>query len=76
MRSLRNITITHISPKKVWGGSNPKPVLCIETGQTFPSILVAAKSLNTYSSNIHVALNNPNRTCSGYHWKRSEETSN
>jgi len=49
-----------------------KPVLCVETGEVFPSITSAAKSIGVCDKAISQLLNNPpNRhTAGGYHWKR------
>ena len=49
-------------------------VLCIETGIIYPSIKEAARKMGLKSKNsIILALNNPNKTAKGYHWKRVEK---
>ena len=54
------------------GSSNPKAksILCVETGEIFPYIKLAAQKYQMKSqSSISVCLSNPNRTASGFHWK-------
>lgn len=43
-------------------------VKCVETGEEFYSMIEAAKHYNTYASAIKIAVDNPKRTCKGYHW--------
>lgn len=45
-------------------------IICIETNQEFESYTEAAKYLNTYASAIKLAVDNPERTCRGYHFKK------
>ena len=47
---------------------NGKRVLCVETGEIFPTVIKASKSINRYHSNITRAIQR-NGTCGGYHWK-------
>ena len=42
----------------------------LETNKTYSSMTVAAKELNTYASAIKIAVDNPNRTCKGYHFSK------
>lgn len=47
-----------------------RPVICIETGITYPSVKKAAESNYCDDSTIHYALKDPiNRTAIQYHWK-------
>lgn len=46
------------------------PVKCIETEEIFQSMTEAAKKLNTYASAIKIAVDNPNRTCKGFHFQK------
>lgn len=48
------------------------PVVCVETGERFPSVKSAAESVSRHPSDISVALKYPRRTCGGYHWKRTD----
>ena len=45
------------------------PVVCVETGERFPSIKTAAKSIARSPSVISAALKYPHRTAGGYHWR-------
>lgn len=63
------------------GAKNPmsKPILCVETGVIFESSSLAAKHLreNNWPKASHQpilsALNKPNRTAYGYHWKSAND---
>lgn len=58
---------------KAKGRKNVKisiPVVCIETGKEYYSMTLAAQELNTYASAIKIAVDNPNRTCKGYHFSK------
>lgn len=46
------------------------PIICIETNKIYSSMTMAAKELNTYASAIKIAVDNPNRTCKGYHFSK------
>lgn len=46
-----------------------KSVFCVETGKVFESLKAASRFLKTSKSNISTVLNNPNRTCKGFHWR-------
>ena len=48
-----------------------KPVLCVETGERFPSQYAAERE--TGYSGIHKVCLGIQRTCGGYHWKYAEE---
>lgn len=52
-------------------GWQRKPVICVETGEIFPSIRSAAESIGVCDKAISQLLSNPpNRhTAGGYHWK-------
>lgn len=45
------------------------PVMCIETGEIFPSMTLAARSVNTSPSNICNCIKGTKKTCRGFHWK-------
>ena len=49
------------------------PVICVETGELFPSVKAAATSVCRNTSGICAALREPHRTCGGYHWRYAEE---
>lgn len=52
-----------------------KPIRCIETGEVFESIQMAANTLGLFrkaSSNLIYALKKSTRTCKGYHWEYVE----
>ena len=46
-----------------------RPVICIESGCLYPSILDASKALGIFNQNIALVVDNPNRTCNGCHWR-------
>ena len=46
-----------------------KSVRCVETGRVFVSIGIAAKSTNTYQSNISKVLLGKRQTAGGFHWE-------
>lgn len=46
------------------------PIICLETNKIYSSMTVVAKELNTYASAIKIAVDNPNRTCKGYHFSK------
>ena len=56
-----------ISPKRQH--ANCKSIMIIETGEVFPSISYAASCFMVQNSAISQALNNPDATSCGYHWK-------
>ena len=46
-----------------------KPIICVETNEEFESIMSAMRAKNIKGHNdIQKAIDNPNRTCSGFHW--------
>lgn len=45
-------------------------VMCIETGIVYDSMAIAAEKLNTYASAIKIAVDNPKRTCKGFHFTK------
>ena len=46
-----------------------RKVLCVETGETFPSIKAAAEFYNLKRPNISAVLNGDSKTCGGFHWE-------
>ena len=62
-----------------WGTRNErsnkkrsKPVLCIELGREFESLGSATKAFKRGGTNIWKAINDPNKTACGYHWRYAE----
>lgn len=54
------------------GSLNPraKSILCVETGEIFPYIKLAAQKYQMKNqSSISICLSNPNRTARGFHWR-------
>lgn len=43
-------------------------VQCVETGTTYYSIREAARTVHRANNNIMSVLDNPDRTCAGFHW--------
>lgn len=50
-----------------------KPVVCVETGQTFPSASKASMYLGLGRSAVSVCLSGRNATAGGYHWRYANE---
>lgn len=52
-------------------GAPGKPVLCVETGQVFPSIAAAARHIGVYRNAVKIVVNRKNGsvTSGGYHWR-------
>lgn len=48
--------------------ANSKPVICIETGEVFPSSKKASERYGVNNSSINNVLGNPNRKSCGFHW--------
>ena len=48
-------------------------VVCFETGQVFVSEAEAERELGICRGGINSVLNNPYRTCAGYHWVREKD---
>jgi hypothetical protein len=46
-------------------GTNIK---CVETGECFNSIREAARNIKRQNHSIMNVLDNPDRTCAGFHW--------
>ena len=46
-----------------------RKVLCVETGEVFPSIKAAAEFYNLKRPNISAVLNGDSKTCGGFHWQ-------
>eukprot|EP00808_Paulinella_micropora_P031356 g40020.t1 len=49
-------------------GRGRRAVLCIDTGEVFPSIAAAARSVNRSGAAISVSIV-ADGTCAGYKWK-------
>ena len=49
------------------------PVVCIETGERFPSVKAAAEFVSKHESTVVAALKNPLRTAGGYHWRYADK---
>jgi hypothetical protein len=46
-----------------------RPVLCVETGTTYPSISAAARAVYVTPKCIHDALDHPTKTSASYTWR-------
>ena len=56
------------------GTNRPRvPVRCVETGEEFPSIRAAARSVSVYWTSIHKCCQHINPTCAGCHWEIIDE---
>lgn len=47
----------------------PKAILCVESGITYPSSTVAGKALGIDRKNINKVTNGKRETAGGYHWR-------
>ena len=50
-----------------------RQVMCVETGEFFPSICRAAKAFGLDNKSISRVCSGGLHTCGGYHWKYAEE---
>lgn len=50
-----------------------KPVLCVETGEVFPSTLDAAKSIGVARETIGQVCRGERKTTHGFHWRFADE---
>lgn len=51
------------------GEALSKKVLCIETGEVFPSTVEASRKTGIHFSNISNVCNGKRKSASGYHWR-------
>ena len=51
-------------------GSRKTPVLCVETGVIYETVMGAAKAVNGNRGCIHECIKGNRKTASGYHWKK------
>lgn len=63
------LSLSHKGKKT--GADNPaaKSVMCIETGEVFPTTVSAAKAVNVSRGTICSCLLGRSKTAGGYHWK-------
>lgn len=53
-------------------GGNYRKVMVVETGQTFNSMVDAAKTFGVSVGSIAQAVKNPTWKCCGLHWKKAD----
>lgn len=72
-KHCENLKKSHLG--KMVGSNNPRShaVICIETGETFETITIAAESKKINSSNISACCKGRVKTCGGYHWRYAED---
>lgn len=60
--------------EKQLGEKSPraKAVLCVETGEIYQTIKIAAEAMNVTPGKICDVLKGRHKTCAGYHWQYSE----
>lgn len=63
-----------LKSRKMCGIENPRAhaVMCIETGEIFPTINLAMKSKNIGTNGITACCKGRAKTCGGYHWRYSD----
>lgn len=66
-----NLSVSHIGKQKYGDNSRARPVLCVETGETFPSISSAIETKGT-SRNISACCRGITTTCGGFHWRYAD----
>lgn len=49
-----------------------KPVVCVETGKTYESVIEAAKDTGTNRPSLSHALSGRNKTAGGFHWRYAQ----
>lgn len=54
----------------------PRPVICIDTEEVFPSIAAAARAKGLSHGNLSVVLKGTRRMCGGYQWAYLEDWNN
>lgn len=54
------------------GTLNKSPILCIETGEVYPSLREAAKAIDRNWKQISECLRGNAKTAGGYHWRYAE----
>lgn len=52
------------------------PVVCLETGEVYPSVSEASRQTGVHRQNISGCLNGERQTAGGYHWARFVEGDN
>lgn len=57
-----------IEKRKAFISKHGTKILCVETGEIFPSIRAAARSVKRSHNNILLVINKPNLTCASFHW--------
>lgn len=50
--------------------ANSTPIVCIETGEIYPSIVAASKAVNLSASAISLVINGKNKTAGKLHWMK------
>lgn len=45
-------------------------IICIETGIEYPSMSRCAKEIGAFANAVKIAVDNPKRTCKGFHFKK------
>lgn len=51
------------------GGGRRRPILCVETGETFRSVKECERITGIKSSALHECLSGRNKTCAKKHWE-------
>lgn len=49
-------------------GTQPRPVVCVETGTVYPSTAEASRAVQTHHSGITMVQRGRRQTAGGYHW--------
>lgn len=60
--------------KGLYAGGNSyqaTPVVCIETGEIFPAISLAAKAIGRKGCGISMCIAGIHETCGGFHWRKA-----
>lgn len=72
-KHCENLKKSHLG--KIIGSNNPRShaVICVETGEIFETITIAAQSKKIKSNNISACCKGKIKTCGGYHWRYAED---
>lgn len=74
INALKSRTQSEHTRKLISDAQDKKPVICVETGETFESVVSASKSAGTHVSCIADCCHGRQDTSCGFHWRFANET--
>jgi len=66
----RSFNIKHAYHELGYKPHNCKKVMCIETGEIYPSIKAAERAIGVYRGSIEQVIIGKNKTAGGYKWRK------